>query len=369
MKHSLKVYDLILTVKGPVHIGNGLEIKKKEYIYFPERKKVMIPKLETMYSDILKLHKQKEFEAFMLHSNITLKEWIEQQRIPMSHLEKWKWYELDCGDMIEQREKPVQIMACIKDAYGMPYVPGSSLKGMLRTILLSYDIKQHPEKYQEIKEYVYQSLRKKVKRTEYLSYEAKKMETIGFHTLSRKDKKEEIVNDYMAGLQIGDSLPLTTDDLTLCEKLEYHVDGTEKRLNLLRECLKPGTKIHVPLTIDTQLCNINDTYIMNAVRDFSENYQRVFSSKFPNIDPVDSTTVWLGGGAGYVSKTVIYALFGKDSVKIIPAIFKGINVADNHGHNKDIQMGVSPHILKLTEYQGKKYPFGECLLEMQERIL
>ena len=38
MKHSLKVYDLILTVKGPVHIGNGLEIKKKEYIFRIEKK-------------------------------------------------------------------------------------------------------------------------------------------------------------------------------------------------------------------------------------------------------------------------------------------------------------------------------------------
>lgn len=38
-------------------------------------------------------------------------------------------------------------MTCVTDPYGNPYVPGSSLKGMLRTILLSKDIAQDQIKY------------------------------------------------------------------------------------------------------------------------------------------------------------------------------------------------------------------------------
>lgn len=36
-------------------------------------------------------------------------------------------------------------MTCITDPYGNPYIPGSSLKGMLRTLLLGRDILQNCE--------------------------------------------------------------------------------------------------------------------------------------------------------------------------------------------------------------------------------
>ena len=40
----------------------------------------------------------------------------------------------------------MQIISFIKDAYGKPYIPGSSIKGMLRTILLCYDILNNKNK-------------------------------------------------------------------------------------------------------------------------------------------------------------------------------------------------------------------------------
>lgn len=42
-------------------------------------------------------------------------------------------------------------MTCVTDPYGNPYIPGSSLKGMLRTILLSKDIDQDQIKYKRIR--------------------------------------------------------------------------------------------------------------------------------------------------------------------------------------------------------------------------
>ena len=34
----------------------------------------------------------------------------------------------------------IEVLSFVKDSYNLPYVPGSSLKGMLRTILLENDI-------------------------------------------------------------------------------------------------------------------------------------------------------------------------------------------------------------------------------------
>ena len=78
----------------------------------------------------------------------------------------------------------------------------------------------------------------------------------------------------------------------------------------------------------------------------------MFLCKYKESDRPDDNTVWLGGGAGFVSKTVIYSLFGDDGIKLVPEIFAKTGV-QNHKHNKDKSLGVSPHILKLTSYRGK----------------
>ena len=52
MKSPLKVYDIELTVKGPVFVGDGQELKKKEYIKLRGSNKVVIPKLDRMYADL-----------------------------------------------------------------------------------------------------------------------------------------------------------------------------------------------------------------------------------------------------------------------------------------------------------------------------
>jgi len=49
----------------------------------------------------------------------------------------WVKYRLSCGNFLLEKNA-INVFECIKDSYNNPYIPGSSLKGMLRTILLSY---------------------------------------------------------------------------------------------------------------------------------------------------------------------------------------------------------------------------------------
>lgn len=371
MKRFIKVYDVVLTTKGPLFIGSGQEIKKKEYINIKQEKRVVIPRLDTMYSDICSMNRQREFEHFLLMDNkLELWDWMEQQRIPVSYVDRWKQYSLNCGDALIKRKAPIQIMACMKDSYGKPYVPGSSLKGMLRTILLAYDIMCDPGKYSRVKNEIYQEtsyMNDKPRRDRYLRNEARKTENLAFHKLSRTEKQSDMVNDIMSGIIVSDSTPLSTDDLVLCQKLEYHTDGTEHSLNLLRECVKPETKIHFQLTVDTDICSITEQEINAAIKSFIEIYYERFIKAFPDMDRPVEHTVWLGGGTGYISKTVTYALFGELAPEVVSKIFQNTGVPYKHKHNNDVQLGVSPHILKLTQYQGKKYQFGMCDIQLVER--
>lgn len=128
-------------------------------------------------------------------------------------------YTMDAGDI--QREKGrMQIMACIKDPYGNPYIPGSSIKGMLRTILLCAELMKQEKKYDIDRENIVLNLRQEnVKRKQVLARDIKNIECKTFHTLNRPDQKEtDAVNDNMSGIIISDSEPLSCNDLILCQK-------------------------------------------------------------------------------------------------------------------------------------------------------
>ena len=91
----------------------------------------------------------------------------------------------------------------------------------------------------------------------------------------------------------------------------------------------------------------------------------MFQSKFPRCDRGKPNTVFLGGGRGFVSTTVVYPMFGeREGIEITKDIFDRTGVPQDHKHYKDTRMRVSPHILKCTRYLGKEYMMGQCEIDI-----
>ena len=126
-----------------------------------------------------------------------LTSWLQKQRIRIEDVRPIIKYTLDCGDaIIEKGSNRLQIMECIKDAYGKPYIPGSSLKGMFRTILLGADILTHPEKYEDTQRKLQQNLDMNTSRMNCLKKDIGAIENIAFRTLNRNETKPiDAVND------------------------------------------------------------------------------------------------------------------------------------------------------------------------------
>lgn len=61
-------------------------------------------------------------------------------------MESWADYRMNTGDIVSGRRLSL-LDTFIKDLYGCPYIPGSSLKGALRTILLVYMIHKEEERF------------------------------------------------------------------------------------------------------------------------------------------------------------------------------------------------------------------------------
>ena len=99
-----------------------------------------------------------------------------------------------------------------------------------------------------------------------------------------------------------------------------------------------------------------------AAEVFNDQYYRYCLQYFSVDRPADDI-VWLGGGAGFFTKTVLYPLMGREEgLKAAKAVFAHTlgRINEKHKHYKD--SAVSPRMLKCTEYKGKIYQMGQCRL-------
>ncbi len=361
MRDYLKKYDVELETVGPLFVGSGRELNKKEYLL--RNNDIFVMDVPLLFSFMRKRGLLNDFETFFLDEyKKDLFRFLKEKNVRTDEVSECIRYRIMQSDTSLERGTPASVLEFIKDPYGYPYIPGSSIKGMLRTILLATDIETHRGDLGLVKTQFRDALNHGGKRNTLLNRETHNLEVEAFNKLDRNTQNRgDAVNDVLSGLIVSDSEPLNVKDMVLCQRIEYHANGMEKNLNVLRECIKPGTKIHFTITIDTLICPYSKEDIMMAIKNFSESYNKSFRTRFLKITPGKPDSVYLGGGVGFASKTIVYPLFGQQvGLDMAVNIFDATNVPRQHKHYLDRQKGVSPHILKVTRYSGKLYQMGEC---------
>lgn len=374
---------IVLETVGPIHVGCGEEISKKEYIC--EEGQIYVFDSMKMYRDICNMGLREKYERFLMNSKanaMELTDWLEHNEIGEDIYTPWIKYRTSKGDTNFEEIKQGNIQACIKNAYGEPYIPGSGLKGALRTILLANSI-QHMKKKEEIKRKVldYQknyvigikngTINRKKEKKKYLKDVQQKLEKLVFSTLGLSTGNrtaDAILNDKMRCIRIGDSKPLTTKDLVLCRKIDVSIKGQPCALPQYRECIRLGIEIEFPLTIHTKLYPITPEDIKKAIQSWYQTYIDNYISLFPVDQEWIDGGIYVGGGSGYVTKSILYSLFEKEeAVKVVDEMFQKTldDDYDKHHHNLDVSKGIAPHMLKCTYLEGKLKQFGLCELEIQ----
>lgn len=364
MKDFLKRYQIALKILTPVHIGSGIEISKKEYIFFNQKKTVLIPNQMKLFSDIHKRQLENEFQKFMMYGDEPLLNWLKSAGYQDTEIRELCSYEMDCSDALDQLRRPQSIQCFVKDPYGMPYIPGSSLKGTLRRILLAGDILHNPGKYRRLQQEAQRKspvINGRID-SRYLKKEGARADTTCFHTLKNHKNEENALNDVLKGLRVSDSKPIAKEQLTLCQKVDVSVERRKKAINTLRESLKPGTEVLFDFVIDSSVLKLDIKDIETAINDISNFYADVYVNHFEKM-PRRKNEIYLGGGSGYGTKTIAYELLdAANRVKVVS------NIMDmrfrRHKHRQDVQKGVSPHTLKCTRYGGKICEMGKCQIEI-----
>ena len=379
METYLKHYRMKIEAVGPIFIGSGEKIGKKEFIYIRKSNTVGVPDMEKFFDYLRFHHLEKAYMDYMLsEGNEDLGHWLEKQKVEEKEYDRFFRYKLDAGDALisvgnndSQRDckrsqaKAQEISCFMKDGAGSPFVPGSSIKGMIRTAILAYEIGRN----EGLKKYYQKEIRREIdggrkNRRSFLKNETRQLETDVFHKYDRGATVpiKEAVCSIMSGLIVGDSDPISGGQLTLCQKIDYNLDQSSKPIDVLRECLKPGTEIFFEITIDPQIFPYTMEDILTALDVYQKNLYQNFYRKFGR-DINEKGTVWLGGGCGFPTKTVITALFPRETASVTSDILY-VTIGNN---NRDVaEYGISPHVCKCSKYQHQLYDMGKGKLSVIE---
>lgn len=375
-------YKIMLEIKGPVFIGSGQTISKKDSLWIAGEKKVYVLDMMKVFSGLKSAGLLKAYEDYLLDPRLkNFSDFIQSNstKLSVEKCRQWAAYSLTARNIAESgtsRSKgdgSDDILAFMKDPFGCPYIPGSSLKGALRTIIQGAEIINDRRKFSSITRSIEgEELRSRQK---YLAAQAGTISDTLFNTLGRNEKRHsDAVNDCFAGMRISDSSPLSTDDLILCQKVDVDVDGKEHALPIRRECLKPGTKVQFSMEIDESMFKYSAKDILRFSDVFYDDYFDSFLGAFGEIDNEGDTKkhlLLLGGGAGYATKTTTYSLYDDKEAamravqRIMIETTSTRSKRDPHKHiNDEKGHRVSPHMRKCTRIGGELYDFGLCEIQI-----
>ena len=131
----LQIFDLILTVRSPLFIGDGRMYTKAEYLYNTRNGRASLLDEQKFFTFLTDRGLIDRYIQFMLCDQSDLWAFLTKDcGIPNTELTTLTRYAIEAGDAVTN--PPKNLYTFQRDAHDRAYIPGSSLKGALRTVWL-----------------------------------------------------------------------------------------------------------------------------------------------------------------------------------------------------------------------------------------
>ncbi|KXT78672.1 CRISPR-associated protein, Csm5 family [Streptococcus sp. DD11] len=298
MKNDYRTFKLTLRTMAPVHIGSGEKYTNREFIY--ENKAYYFPDMGKFYSSMVEKGLSDKFESFLMEhgkaaKNNRLISFLEGNRIRERNFGGYKIKETGFEKDEEEGKKGTinEVSKFIRDGFGKPYIPGSSLKGALRTVLLN----THPQ--WKTTNFISEYGRIKKENKEVIPWGAE-----------RNQKFDDLFNE----IRVSDSLSLKvkgrechSQDLILVQKWDYSATAkTPKPIPLYREALPPFTAVEFLITTTSDRAAKMIEQLGSLSLEFYNSYKAFFLDEFDEQYRQANVQypLYLGAGSGAWTKTV-----------------------------------------------------------------
>jgi len=353
-------------LEGPVFIGDGTSVTKKEYYYNAAAGTVSFYQMARLQQILVRMRMTDAYVQYLLNPNQrSLGDFFKVNGIKPEQLDEALLYTVPAGDAIGTDGQPAEIARFFRTPDGQVCFPGSSAKGALRTALLTGIVLQERTTTKKPTAPEGTNSRENMRA---IKNDAKycTLESDCLHTLNINKNKSNPVNSLMRGIMVSDCY-LGRPQMVLCRKHDLDPHGGLHSINTIRECLPPGMTVNFPITIDDSLSGgVTFETLKKAVGIFDRFYCKSILSQYAmpeNCPAIElNSHLFFGGGSGYQSKTVALPWLGeKDGLHYVSALMCA-QFPQGH-HDDDERQGRSPHTLKFTSIHQRHLPFGLCEVE------
>ena len=371
MSNRIDHAQLSLTIVSPTNIGGPEKLTTKDYMYNYDAGEVYLLNNYEWFRFLARHNKLAEFEIYM-----------QNEMVRPNGRTMYDWAKNTIGSIIkssiynEGRKNSLNdITPQIRGANGEVYIPGSSIKGVIDSAIISHMLRNN----KAFRSNVQRELRKvldvyKRKNAGSLFKDIFKMVNQAIikhiHVLTNNDGKplKGILASAFRGISVSDAMPMSAIQTEVLKKEDSCVDedGTHE-ISVHRECILPNQKFFFTLTLDTAITKgIGITSVDQVLEILQEDFDathELLSSKFKKVSPsifkaLEPANAYIGSNTGFVQKTIIMAAFTDNEetgIDIIRAILDVKFQKAKHA-NKDHFM--APRAIKLVKWNGHYYEMG-----------
>ncbi len=385
MSNRIDHAQLSLTIVSPTNIGGPEKLTTKDYMYNYDTGEVYLLNNYEWFRFLARHNKLAEFETYMQNEMVrpngrTMYDWA-KNTIGASQLTK-DVLGPAIGSIMkssiynEGRKNSLNdITPQVRGANGEVYIPGSSIKGVIDSAIISHMLRNN----KAFRSTVQRELRKvldvyKRKNARNLFKDIFKMVNLAIlkhiHVLTNNEGKpfKAILASAFRGISVSDAMPMSAIQTEVLKKEDSCVDedGTHE-ISVHRECILPNQKFTFTLTLDTAITKeIGITSIDQVLDILQEDFDathKLLASKFKKVSSsifkaLESANAYIGSNTGFVQKTIIMAAFTDDEktgIDIIKAILD-VNFQKAKHDSKDHFM--APRAIKLVKWNGNYYEMG-----------
>ena len=396
----MRYWEMELDVCTPLFIGSGEKITKLDYVYQSSNGMVYMLDEAKWASFLKRARLMNDFTSKVeaLGKRFSLDSYLKNHRelaarlhtsdIVMELKRRGVFHEGIPAYVTGKNPNDIvtfDIVTFARNGLGERYIPGSSLKGAFRTAILAYVLLNidRTKCYNKLEHATRNAVDETMDEVEkYLGIRID------------KDGKYDMVNSRFKGLTVSDA-KLINETAAIVQKWDLSLtkSQSEKKPNYLpiyREAIVPATKAVFTIGIDGSERGMGEIGVKTAgnllhalsvfrnlqYKTYKEAIDKVYKgsvdhSVFRYLDELNEANLVLGGGTGYISKTLIYPIAGSREKgksiarKILSEQFDRPGRKHDHKHRYDDI--ISPHTLKLTKLNDM-HMMGLCNVKVVKEL-
>lgn len=374
MKNPYKSYRMKLATLSPVFIGSGEEFNQGQYIFDNKTMTVKVLDEEKFAFFLSKNNLIDEYSNALIQygKNINLKRWLEEKGIPLnlpifSKTISCKYLTTNKFGKTKTATSLNTIKTFMKNSDGHAYIPGSSIKGAIRTAFCSYLVHKYKNQFQIEWQDLRQALLKRNNKS-ITNQIIKHIENKCFNLIKCNDVKAE-KRDIFSTLIVGDSDSIPANELYITTRLDCAIqkeNPTSMPMNL--EVVGSNVDIHFYLSVDTSFGTYFSIEKIKEVLDFYTKQQinnEIYAEVVREGDIMPN--LCLGGMTGYFNKNILYSLAPtkQEAVNVLREYF--VNSFPKGAHREN-DLVIAPHTIKAVKDSGDIIPLGWCKLDVDKEI-